>query len=275
MSDYSWQVVYEEAFREDASLYFPERLGQEFLDNKRKILGSYIFANQYLNRVIPDEEQDFKKSWLKYYHFLPTEKYTFITIDPAISLNDGADYTAFCVVHVDPDRNWYVQMANRLRITATDTVQLIFELYDRFNPTVIGIETIAYQQSLIHFLQNEMARRGVHLPLQEIKAARLDKEGGKHTTPSKYMRIRRLVPMFEWGKIFLNQGLHDLEMEFSSFPRGSHDDIIDALARIEDVAYYPHSLRRTNREPQPNDPEYEKWYIRQLAEGKKPEKSGF
>jgi len=270
--DYNWNVVYEEAYKEDSSLYFPERLGQDFLDNKRKILGSYIFANQYLNRVIPDEEQDFKKSWIKYYHILPEEKYTFITIDPAISLNDGADYTAFCVVHVDPDRNWFVQMSNRLRINATDTVKLVFELYDRFKPNAIGVEAIAYQQALVHFIHSEAKRRGVHLPIVEIKASRLDKEGGKMVTPSKYMRIRSLVPLFEWGKIFLNQGLHDLEMEYSSFPRGGHDDIMDALARINDIAYYPHSIRRMKRDPQPNDPEYEKWYIGQLAKGDRPQK---
>lgn len=265
VGNYKWKIVYNEAYNHDGSLYFPQRLNKEFLENKKKVMGSYLFANQYLNRVIPDDEQDFKKDWLKYYHFLPQEKHTFITIDPAISLNEGADFTAFCVVHVDPDNNWYVQHANRAKITATQTVELIFELFDKYKPMIIGVEAIAYQQALIHFLTQEMRRRNVTLPLKEIKSSRLDLEGGKKKAPSKFMKIRSLVPRFEWGQIFLNQGLSDFEIEYSSFPRGRHDDILDALSMIGEIAFAPKSVRRFNREPEPNDPGYERWYIGQLA----------
>lgn len=265
---FNWAVVYEEAYNEDGSLFFKEKLSKEFLDNKKKILGSYIFANQYLNRVIPDEDQDFKKDWLKYYHFIPEEHFTFITIDPAISLQEGADYTAFAVVHTTQHLDWYVERVQRQRITATQTIDLIFNLYKQYKPKVIGIESIAYQESLVHYLSEEMKRRGVMLPIHQIKASSLDSSGNKKVMRSKNMRILSLVPRFENGKIFLNQGLHDLEMEYSSFPRGSHDDCMDALARIEDIAYYPHQPRSMKNGPQPNDPEYERWYIKQLSKGK-------
>jgi predicted phage terminase large subunit-like protein len=264
-SNYDWNIVYEEERKEDGSLFFPERLSDEFLSNKRKILGSYIYANQYQNRVIPDEDQDFKKDWLKYYHFIPEDTHTFITIDPAISLQEGADYTAFCVVHVNRHTDWFVSRIERMKITATDTVKLIFNLYEQYNPQVIGIEAIAYQESLMHFLNEEMKRKGVMLPLKAIKASSLDADGNKKVMRSKNMRILSLVPRFENGKIFLCQGMHDFEVEFSSFPRGSHDDCMDALARIEDIVYYPHQPRRINNGPNPQDPEYERWYIQQLS----------
>src|SRR3954471_19327714 len=98
-----WCVVYDKAKRDDGSLLFPEKLTEEVLLRHRKIMGSYIYAHQMQNEIIPAEDQDFKKDWLKYYSELPARKNTFAFIDPAISLENTACYTAFVVVDVDPD----------------------------------------------------------------------------------------------------------------------------------------------------------------------------
>src|SRR6476659_3032760 len=102
----NWSVVYEEAVREDGSLFFPERLTHEFLEEARRKMGTYLFSNQYLNQIFPAEDQKFRKSWLKYYTVLPdVPLYNFAFIDPAISTEDGRDYTGIVVISVDHDTN--------------------------------------------------------------------------------------------------------------------------------------------------------------------------
>lgn len=257
----SWLVTYDKAIRKDGSLFFPDRLNKEFLMEQRKVLGPYIFANQYMNEIIPAEDQDFKKSWLKYYEVLPANKHTFIFIDPAISQQDHADFTAYVVVHVDSEGYWYVEAAKRQRINATETVRLIFQLNEFYRPQSIGIEVVAYQQALLHFLDEEMRRRGVVLPVQGVK---------RGTDKSKEQRILSLVPRFEWGRVFLHPGLNDFEDEYTKFPRSAYDDILDALASIDEIAYKPQKGENDYAPKSPNDRNYEKWYIEQLGQGKDP-----
>lgn len=256
--DLDYQIVYDKAIRDDGSLFFPERLTREFLEEQRRTLGSYIFANQYLNEIIPSEDQDFKKSWLKYYDELPKKVYTFAFIDPAISQEKQADFTAVVVVHVNSDGYWFVETARRFKITATDTVSLMFELTEKFKPMCIGVEDVAYQKALMHFLNEEMRRRGTVIPVKGIS------RGPEKT---KETRIRSLVPRFEWGRIFLNRGLMDLEDEYSKFPRSQYDDLMDALSSIETIAFNPPKEREQSYEPNPADgPRYESYYIRRLTE---------
>jgi predicted phage terminase large subunit-like protein len=255
-----WSICYKKAIQDDGTLLFPERLTKEFLEEQRRAVGSYIFANQYQNEVIPDEDRVFRKEWLHYYKFLPDIRHTFISVDPAIGQSENNDFTAVVCAHVDVEGTWFIEQAKRFKISATDTVELVFELIKQFKPNCIGIESVAYQKALIHMLDQESRRRQVVLPLAEIKPG---------TDKTKEMRISSLQPRFEWGRVLLNQGLDDLEDELLSFPRGKHDDLIDAMASLDAIIYYPQKARPSDERPNPQSPGYESWYIRQLEKRSK------
>jgi predicted phage terminase large subunit-like protein len=250
-----WSVVYKRAYNDDGSLFFPEKLSHEFLESQKRSQGSYIFSNQYLNEIIPAELQTFKKTWFKYYESIPKKRNTFIFIDPALSEADTADSTGIVVVHTDAQKRWFIEHACRYRITPTKLIDFIFELNRRYQPQSIGIESVAYQKSLLYFLGEEMQRRNTMVPATGIKYS---------PDKSKQTRILSLVPRFEWGHIFLNQGLTDLELELLQFPRGSHDDLIDALASIEYIASYPEDKEELLKKPNsPHHPDYERWVIQE------------
>ena len=94
-------------------------------------------------------------------------------------------------------------------------------LYEKYRPRKIGIETVAYQRSLLYFIQEEMRRRQTYLPLQELKA-----------TGAKEVRIRGLLPLYRTGVIFhINTPkARELEEELLLFPQSPHDDISDSMA---------------------------------------------
>jgi len=254
-----WSLVYKKASNDDGSLLFPERLTQEFLDKAKKTMGSYLYANQYQNEIIPEEEQTFKTHWLKYFKEIPERVNNFGFIDPAISEADTADYTGITVISVDCEQNWYVRYAARMRINPSQIIEKAFDLCARFNLMTLGVEDVAFQRAILHFAHEEMKRRNIRIPITGVK---------RGADKSKQMRILGLVPRFEWGTLFLAQGLNDLELELSQFPRGAHDDILDSLASHENIIVYPQKLRSRNVQPAPNDPGYEKWYIEQLTKGK-------
>lgn len=252
-----WAVCYDRAIRDDGSLLFPEKLSKEFLASQRKSQGSYIFAHQYLNQIIPSEDQDFKKEWLAHYTTLPKRMTNVLVIDPAISLDQDACFTSVVALGCDENNQRYLRLAKRFKITATQTVKMIFDAYELIKPQIIGIESVAYQMALLHFLIAECKRRNVNLPLHAIKRA---------PDKSKMTRIRSLVPWFEWQRTLVKSGLVDFEDEYLKFPRGSHVDILDALADAQELAYPPGKERTTDEAPSPNHPDYEKWYIKKFSE---------
>jgi predicted phage terminase large subunit-like protein len=253
-----WAVVYEKAIRPDGSLYFPNRLTRQILEEKRREQGSYIFANQYLNECIPDDARQFLSNWFKYYTELPDIINTFVFCDPAISQENDADHTAIVVVSVDIFGNYFVRAANRYRLTPTEIIKKIFEVNDFFKPNAIGIEDVAYQKALLYLIHEEMVRENKLIPIKGIRP---------DSHESKTNRILSLVPRIEWGKVYFNQGLTDLEDELLTFPRGKHDDLIDALAYIQQIAFLPTKGEPINgKDIHPTHPDYEREYIRKLAE---------
>ncbi len=251
-----WSVVYEKAIRDDGTLLFPERLTQEFLDKARRTMGSYLFANQYQNEVIPEDEKRFKPHWLKYYHEIPTHCHKFAFIDPAIGQKNHNDYTGISMVHVDSDSHWYLNLAKRERLTPTEIVSKVFELHEKFGLQAIGVESVGYQEALLYLLAEEMRRRKKVVPVVEIKRKAISKE----------TRILALVPRFEWGLISIAQGMRDFEDEYGTFPRGSHDDILDAVASLEEIVFYPQKQEKKLEKPHsPHDPDYERYIIQQLT----------
>ena len=255
-----WSTTYCKSIGADGSYFFPKKLSPEYLKRQRKAQGSYIFAHQYQSEIIPSDNQDFKKEWIKYYTELPKIKQTFAFFDPAISLEDTACYTALVVVDVDLNNDWFVKVARRLRITATETIALMFKVQELFKCNIIGVEIIAYQMAIMHFLDAEMKRRKTIVPVHGVNPG---------NDRSKNMRIRSLVPRFEWGHIYLKPGLVELEDELMKFPRGTFVDILDALSSIEEIAYPPEKPKERISEPAPNSPFYEKWYIGKLLAEKR------
>jgi predicted phage terminase large subunit-like protein len=275
----SWDIVYESCLKDmtylaelenakkqkripnipEDALFFPERLTPEFLAMALGRMGSFKFANQYLNEVFPSGQNPLKKEWLRYYKELPKTKFTFAMIDPAISQSDDADYTALVVIDVDHNGDWYLRVANRYRMTPSEIVNKVFEVQSEFSPLVVGIEDVAFQKALLYMMSDEMRRRNIMVPVTGIRP---DNDKSKHT------RIMGLVPRFEWGRIFLNHGLNEFELEYSQYvgERSAHDDLLDALAHCEKLINnsYPKEEALNYDKLSANHPEYEKHYIANL-----------
>lgn len=248
--------MYKRAIDDDGELLFPERLNHKFLAAIRKSQGSYIFSNQYMNIIVPDDERRFRKEWLKYYEVVPNIAYTYGFIDPAIGQKDHHDFTGIAVVSVDRNGHWYLVHAARYRWTPSQIVENMFIMCKRFGLRALGIETVAYQEALLYFVSDEMRKRNTFIPVFGVTRKSVSKE----------TRILGLVPRFEWGGISVNRGMNDFEDEYSTFPRGDHDDILDSLASIDELISIPEVKEMNNgRIENPHAPGYESQIIQDLA----------
>ena len=208
-----------------------EKFSIEKLENIKESYASQglldTYFCEYMNEPLSDENAIFKQSWFKYYDDDPAiinslEK--FITVDLAISQKESADYTVVMVTGVDALNQIYVLEYVHERIDPITTIRYIMDLADKWNVFKIGIESVAYQKSLIWYLQDEMKKRDKFYIIEELKAD-MDKE----------RRIRGLQPRYATGAVFHKPTMTALEEELLRFPKSAHDDLADALAYVPQI----------------------------------------
>ncbi|MFA6475736.1 MAG: hypothetical protein WCV88_06145 [Patescibacteria group bacterium] len=202
------------------------------LEDKKKQLGSSVYSAEMLNQPIDEETQEFRKElFLKIDQDTVDNKDTrrFVTIDTAISEKAEADFTGVAVNYVDNENKWHL-IAKRYKFSPKDLIELLFSLYREYSPEKIGIEKTIYLQVFKPFLDDECRKRNVFLPIVELE----------HAQVNKHTRIRALLPRYESKSIFHITGqCNDLEEEALRFPRGVHDDVIDAVAYQIQIAEAP------------------------------------
>jgi len=213
-------------------------MAPETLAQKRRTQGLYVFSTQMLLKPQGDDAQGFKREWLRYSQGQPKREglNIYIVCDPANAKKKRSDFTSMWVVGLGPDNNYVVLDVLRDKLNLGERAERLFELVERWKPLLVGYEEYSMQADIQHIehLQNERNYRFRIKPL-----------GG---SMAKEDRIRRLMPLFEQGRIILPPSrfrtLYDrstvnlidafVEEEYAAFPVSTHDDMLDCLARILD-----------------------------------------
>lgn len=211
---------------------WPERYNNEEIEKIRRAMASpYLFSCQYENNPIPDESATFKRTDIKEIDelYIPENVNNFIAVDLAEEEAIKGDYTVITVASFDEHARMYVREIVRYRnMTVYEATQHIWRLTQRYKPIRVGVETVAFQKSLLRSYKHEAARNGWNIPWTEIKRG----------NSSKHHRIRGLQPRTQRGDFYVVKNLTNLDAmtdEMVRFPKGSHDDILDTLADLEAI----------------------------------------
>jgi len=182
------------------------------IEQAREDLSSDVFAQEYLAQFISLAGARVKRDWLRYGEPPEGAAITF-GVDLAISTKSEADYSAIAVLARDADYYYLIDVV-RTKSSFHQTKKLIETLAARYRPSVIAIESVQYQASMIQELV-----RTTSLP---IKSARPTRD-----------KVTRFIPIegkYEHGFILHSKHLaRDFEDELLTFPNGAHDDQVDAL----------------------------------------------
>ena len=217
---------------------WPERWSTEEImaerESFRRIGNLDIWEREKMCIAISPETQLFKKEYFKYYkpEQLDTKDMNiFTTVDLAISQKETADYTVVCTVGVNSDNHWFLLDMKYGRFDPSSTIDAIFEAVVRYKPVYVGMEKVAYQAALSHFVEKEMPKRNVWFTVKDLEAKEKKEE-----------RIKAIQPRFKAGTVWFPMGasfLGELEGELLAFPKSLHDDLIDALAYQDQIYFAP------------------------------------
>jgi len=195
------------------------RISEDFLEEEKEVLGSRLFAQEYLCEFIDEAEGGmFKRAWMDLVDSTPIKGRVARGWDMASS-KEG-DYTASCLMR-KWDRDYYIIDIINARNTPGENERLLKNTVELDPPnTIIRME-------------QEPGSSGVsiidHYKRNIIPGSNFD---GVRATGSKAQRAQPLSAAFEAGRVHILRADWNemLIRQLCAFPVGEHDDMVDACA---------------------------------------------
>ena len=205
----------------------------------RRTMSTQAFRQEFEASFVSFTGGIFKNEWIKYDENEPEEGNFVIAVDPAgfeaVEKERGLkgsklDETAISIVKIHGDK-WWVKDILHGRWNIKETASKILQAAIENQATTVGIESGALKNAILPYLQDEMRTQGRWVVITDVT------HGGK----KKADRITwALQGRLEHGKITFNRNTNwngELETQLIEFPsKGTHDDIIDSLAYIDQVS---------------------------------------
>jgi phage terminase large subunit-like protein len=194
---------------------WPEKWSLEWLASQRHLRD---FAKNYMNRPVNADGQ-----FWTYEDVIieECEEYgnTIISIDPAVTKNKVSDYTGIAVLSRGDDDYIYVREAIQLKVSPSDLAYAVEVLVDRYEPGVIYVET----------------NQGGDLWQDVFKNIPVKYRSIRQSV-SKQVRAGKALNFYQQGKVRHTAHFPALEEQMWSFPKVSHDDVLDAV--VSGVLYF-------------------------------------
>ena len=219
-------------------------LDPEEIEIAKKSMSTYSFRQEFMASFEAMGSEIFKEEWVKFADEPPAIGEYYIAIDLAgfadvakatTSKSKKLDQTAISVVKVNED-GWFVEDIVYGRWDIKKTAQKIFNVVAKYEPIAVGIEKGALKNAVLPYLMDLQKSRQKFFRLEELT----------HGNKRKIDRvIWGLQGRFEQGVITLgvgdwNAGFLD---ELFQFPNPLvHDDLIDSLAYIDQLAIVAYSF---------------------------------
>jgi len=236
----------------DDKLIWPAYTEKQHDLARSKCRSDFNFYCQYYNQPRMGAQDNFDTEWINWYNEdgrdnpvrVATEKKLSIvmTVDPASSVGKQSDYTA-CIVQgqTDDGKARYLLDGIYDRLPPHDLVARVAEMACKWQDICadsgtqfrLGIETFGFQTYVKTSLRDHLRTLGRYIEVEELTPKRRQKVD----------RIKALITPFQAGRYYLpctlmktslSGAVYDLiqafYQEFTRFPSGLHDDLLDAMA---------------------------------------------
>jgi predicted phage terminase large subunit-like protein len=200
------------------SYWTPEKLEQ-----KKREMGSFAFAQEYMNDPMSDEDADIKLKWVQWVDEINLfdDKGNMLwrvhsVLDPAVGTKQTNDEAAIVTVareiRTDKKVNIVVLTCEYGRWGMDKTVTQSQQVYKRY-PQSFKVENVGFQ---------EVFRRA-------LTAAGVPASGVNPSSKDKRTRLMEIAPKIEFGEVRFMRACEDLVAQLVQFPNGEHDDRVDAM----------------------------------------------
>ena len=211
-------------------------LDPDEIDIATRSMSSYSFRQEFMASFEARGSEMFREDWIQFGeepdvgdYYIAVDLAGFEEVNKKKSKNTRLDETAIAVVKVNPD-GWYVDNIIYGRWSLDETAAKIFQAVRDYRPVSVGIERGIAKQAVMSPLSDLQKRYGQFFRVEELT----------HGNKKKTDRVMwALQGRFENGFVTLNKGEWNSRFldQLFQFPDAlTHDDLIDALAYIDQLA---------------------------------------
>jgi predicted phage terminase large subunit-like protein len=217
-------------------------LDPEEIDVAKKSMSSYAFRQEFMASFEAKGSEMFKEDWVQIGespevgdYYIAVDLAGFEDVGKRRSKNSRLDDTAIAVVLVS-EEGWFVENIIHGRWDLNETANKIFQAVRDYKPISVGIEKGIAKQAVMSPLIDLQKRYGQFFRVEELT----------HGNKKKTDRIMwALQGRFENGYITLKKAEWNISFldQLFQFPDAlTHDDLIDALAYIDQLANVPYGI---------------------------------
>ena len=218
-------------------------LDKEEINAAKKSMSAFSFRQEFMASFEAAGGELFKEEHIKFCEEEPDEGQFYIAVDlagfadvqTATTKTNRLDQTSIAVVKAGTE-GWWVADIIHGRWGVEKTARKIFEAVRDYRPIAVGIENGALKNAVYPYLNDIMKSNQRFFRVEELT----------HGNKRKIDRIVwALQGRFEHGKITLNKGDWNTEFldELFQFPNKLvHDDLIDSLAYIDQLAQVAYAI---------------------------------
>ena len=232
-------------------------LDPEEIEVAKSAMSSFSFRQEFMASFEAPQSDLFKESWIKICEpeEEPSEGTYFIAVDLAgfedVAKNSSnkkkhLDQTAIAIVKVH-EEGWWVDRIDYGRWDIKETSERILRHAKQYSVSVVGIERGALKNAVLPYMQELMLKLQVYPRIEDLT----------HGNKKKTDRIVwSLQGRFEHGQIQLKEGEWTKEFidQLLNFPTSNvHDDLLDALSYIDQLAITPFEMDDYDDEYEPLD----------------------
>lgn len=229
--------AYREGKQESGYELWKEMWSHEKLQQRKREIGSWAFAAEYMNDPVSDETAPIKEGQIRYWKELPQQYSTVISVDPAYSEDEQADYKVASLVGIDQGSNRYLITYIRTHDqigTFQDAIINLF-LSNRLGCTAIGIPNSGTEKAFFESFLKKCDERKVYPPIVELKNTFSNSQTNVTVRRKKDRIVAALQPLFEQGKYYINANHHEAREELLTVGSSRWDDIVDTMAYAEQI----------------------------------------
>jgi phage terminase large subunit-like protein len=164
---------------------------------------------------------------------VPTGLTWFCTLDGAFSEKDSADYSAFAVLGIAENGQWYVA-PYAMKSNTANVVDKLFELQAKYGFNDVGIEKGSFRLAIQSDIDRRMIEYQQYFSVSELS-----------TNGSKISRIKSLTPVINSRRLTIVDTGRDAELLMEQITMtdntavlSSNDDHIDAVCQLLQMNLY-------------------------------------
>ena len=217
-------------------------LDPEEINIAKKSMSSYAFRQEFMASFEAKGSEMFKEDWIKFDeepdgdYYIAIDLAGFEEVGKKRTKNTKLDETAIVITKVTDNGNWWVDNIIYGRWTLDETAIKIFQAVRDYRPLSVGIERGIAKQAVMSPIMDLQKKYGQFFRVEELT----------HGNKKKTDRIMwALQGRFENGVITLNRGEWNerfLDQLFQFPDPLTHDDLVDALAYIDQLANVPYGI---------------------------------